>query len=175
MPGRDDAATSQNNNRRQLQGLPVLRRNAAGIDLGSERHWVCAATLDGSGREIASFGATTPELLRLAEWLKARQVESVAMESTGVYWIAPHEVLEAQGSRCCWWIHGNWRGCQGGTRKPIRPIASGFSGCTVAACCGVRSGRRKLCACCAPWCGIRRTWWGREETGCGECKRAWTR
>jgi len=77
--------------------LPVLRRNAAGIDLGSERHWVCAATLDGSGREIASFGATTPELLRLAEWLKARQVESVAMESTGVYWIAPHEVLEAQG------------------------------------------------------------------------------
>src|SRR5262244_4111156 len=99
MPGRDDAATSQNNNRRQLQGLPVLRRNAAGIDLGSERHWVCAATLDGSGREIASFGATTPELLRLAEWLKARQVESVAMESTGVYWIAPHEVLEAQGSQ----------------------------------------------------------------------------
>jgi transposase len=97
MPGRDDVATSQNNNRRQLQGLPVLRRNAAGIDLGSERHWVCAATLDGSGREIASFGATTPELLRLAEWLQARQVESVAMESTGVYWIAPHEVLEAQG------------------------------------------------------------------------------
>jgi len=33
----------------------------------------------------------------MAEWLKARQVESVAMESTGVYWIAPHEVLEAQG------------------------------------------------------------------------------
>ena len=33
----------------------------------------------------------------MAEWLKARQIESVAMESTGVYWIAPHEVLEAQG------------------------------------------------------------------------------
>jgi transposase len=32
----------------------------------------------------------------MAEWLKARRVESVAMESTGVYWIAPHEVLEAQ-------------------------------------------------------------------------------
>ena len=36
-------------------------------------------------------------MLRLAVWLKARQVESVAMESTGDYWIAPHEVLEAQG------------------------------------------------------------------------------
>jgi transposase len=96
MPGRDEVESSENK-RRQLEGLPVIRRNVAGIDLGSERHWVCAATLDGSGREIASFGATTPELLRMAEWLKARQVESVAMESTGVYWIAPHEVLEAQG------------------------------------------------------------------------------
>jgi hypothetical protein len=77
--------------------LPVIRRNVAGIDLGSERHWVCAPTVDGSGREIASYGATTPELIRLAEWLKQRQVESVAMESTGVYWIATHEVLETQG------------------------------------------------------------------------------
>jgi transposase len=96
MPGRDDIETCENK-RRQLQGLPVIRRNVAGIDLGSERHWVCAPTLDGSGREIASFGATTPELIRLAEWLKERHVESVAMESTGVYWIAPHEVLEGQG------------------------------------------------------------------------------
>jgi transposase len=82
--------------RTPLQGLPMIRRQVAGIDLGSERHWVCAPTVDGNDREIASFGATTPELLRMAEWLKARQVESVAMESTGVYWIAPHEVLEGQ-------------------------------------------------------------------------------
>ena len=93
---RDDTETLENN-RRQLGGLPVIRRNVAGVDLGSERHWVCAPTQDGSGREIASFGATTSELMRLAEWLKTRQVESVAMESTGVYWIAPQEVLEGQG------------------------------------------------------------------------------
>src|SRR6516165_8475010 len=96
MSAREDRETGESS-RRQLQGLPVIRRNVAGVDLGSERHWVCAPTQDGSGREIASFGATTPELLRLAEWLKARQVESVAMESTGVYWIAPHEMLEGQG------------------------------------------------------------------------------
>lgn len=75
----------------------MVRRNVAGIDLGSEEHWACAPTLDGMGREITCFGGTTSELMRMAEWLKARQVESVAMESTGVYWIAPHEVLEAQG------------------------------------------------------------------------------
>ena len=83
--------------RRQIEGLPIVRRNVAGIDLGSERHWVCAPTLDGTAREIADFGATTGELIRMAEWLKDRHVESVAMESTRVYWIAPHEVLEAAG------------------------------------------------------------------------------
>src|ERR1700732_203907 len=96
MTGNHEIESSEGN-RRQLQGLPVIRRNVAGIDLGSERHWVCAPTAEGSAREIASFGATTAELIRMAEWLKARRVESVAMESTGVYWIAPAEVLEATG------------------------------------------------------------------------------
>ena len=82
---------------RPIEGLPVVRRNVAGIDLGSEQHWVCAPTVDGAGREIAHFGATTPELMRMGKWLQERQVESVAMESTGVYWIAPHEVLEGMG------------------------------------------------------------------------------
>jgi len=46
---------------------------------------------------VETFGATTPDLERLAEWLKQRHVESVAMESTGVYWIAPHEVFQQHG------------------------------------------------------------------------------
>jgi len=96
MPGREERETSDRSTR-PIEGLPVIRASVAGIDLGSERHWVCAATRDRSAREVASFGATTAELLRMAEWLKIRQVESVAMESTGVYWIAPHEVLEGQG------------------------------------------------------------------------------
>jgi len=94
----------QNNNRKasspnskQVEGLPVVRRQVAGLDLGSQQHWVCAPSLDGTAREVAAFGATTAELVRLAEWLQQRHVESVAMESTGVYWIAPHEVLEAAG------------------------------------------------------------------------------
>jgi transposase len=93
MPGGDSKNGS--GDRRQIEGLPIVRRNVAGVDLGSERHWACAPSRDGSGREVADFGATTPELMRLAKWLQDRGVESVAMESTGVYWIAPHEVLEA--------------------------------------------------------------------------------
>ena len=54
---------------------------------------------------MKEFGATTPQLESMSEWLKERNVESVAMESTGVwaqelkahYWIAPHEVLERNG------------------------------------------------------------------------------
>ena len=60
--------------RSEVQGLPVVLRDAAGIDLGSERHWVCAPTPDGAGREVTSFGATTPELIQMAKWLQERNV-----------------------------------------------------------------------------------------------------
>ena len=56
---------------RPIQGLPVVCHNVAGVDLGSERHWVCTPTRDRSAREIASFAATTTELFRISEWLKA--------------------------------------------------------------------------------------------------------
>ena len=92
-----DEKTNKQTSEVEVEGLPVIRANVAGIDLGSTEHWVCASRVDGSGREVEKFGATTPELERMAEWLKARRVESVAMESTGVYWIAPHEVLERRG------------------------------------------------------------------------------
>jgi len=58
---------------------------------------VCAPTVDGTAREVEQSGATTPELEKLAQWLQQRKVESVAMESTGVYWIPLHEVLERHG------------------------------------------------------------------------------
>jgi len=61
MPNRSEG---DGRNRKQIEGLPVVRRHVAGIDLGSERHWVCAPTVDGTGREIADFGATTAELMR---------------------------------------------------------------------------------------------------------------
>ena len=76
--------------------LEVIRRDVAGVDLGSREHYVCAPAGDGQGREVERFGATTAELYRLVAWLKARGVRSVAMESTGVYWIPVYEVLESQ-------------------------------------------------------------------------------
>ena len=144
MPGREDRETSEKS-RRQLEGLPVIRRGVAGIDLGSEQHWVCAPTLDRSGREVVRFGATIAELIGRAEWLKARQVESVAMESTGVYWIAPHEVLEAQGLALLLVDTRQLAQVPGRDKNRTRPIASGSNGCTVAVCCEVRSGPEGGC------------------------------
>ena len=72
--------------------------NAAGIDVGAQSHYV-AVPADRDKKPVQEFGAFTQELYRLADWLKACRVDTVAMESTGVYWIAPHEILEAEGCR----------------------------------------------------------------------------
>ena len=89
LEGQKDVSKSFGNED-ETAGLPAVRTRAAGIDLGSELHWVCAPRADGKGREVATFGATTPELEKMAAWLKERKVETTALESTGVYWIAPH-------------------------------------------------------------------------------------
>jgi transposase len=79
------------------QGLPVLRTDAAGIDVGSMEHWVgCPPKADGNAN-VQSFGTTTGELERLADWLQSEGIKSVAMESTGVYWIPLYELLESRG------------------------------------------------------------------------------
>ena len=78
-------------------GLPVLRRNVAGIDVGSTEHWVCAPPPPDGTANVETFGTTTRELEKLADWLKAQSVASVAMESTGVYWIPVYELLESRG------------------------------------------------------------------------------
>ena len=78
------------------QHLQHMNLNAAGIDIGSERHWVAVP----EGRDTVSvreFGTFTADLQALASWLKQCAVTTVAMESTGVYWIPLFEVLERQG------------------------------------------------------------------------------
>ena len=61
-----------------------------------ENHYVCAPTHDG-GTEMRVFGATTPDLLEIAAWFQQLGVASVALESTGVYWIPLFEVLDGRG------------------------------------------------------------------------------
>lgn len=76
--------------------LDHINPNAAGIDCGSAEHYV-AVPPDRDPNPVQAFTTFTSDLLRLADWLTACRVTSVAMEATGVYWIPIYEILEARG------------------------------------------------------------------------------
>lgn len=76
--------------------MPVVNPHAAGIDIGSEFH-VCAVASGASDEPVQTFGTFTGDLHRLACWLKACGITTVAMESTGVYWLPAYEILEEKG------------------------------------------------------------------------------
>jgi transposase len=81
-------------------GLEIVNRNVAGIDVGNESHFVALPP----GRDpqpVQEFGSWTADLERMADWLKARGIEEVVMQSTGIYWIPLFDVLEARGLRVC--------------------------------------------------------------------------
>lgn len=82
----------------RVVGFDETRRYVAGIDLaGAADHYVCGPRKDDGSHDIEHFGTTTPELQRMFAWLKERHVESVAMESTSVFWIPVWDVLETGG------------------------------------------------------------------------------
>ena len=76
--------------------LKRINRNAAGIDCGSEAHYV-AVPPERDPDSVRSFKTFTADLHRLADWLKVCKIKTVAMESTGVYWIPIFEILEEHG------------------------------------------------------------------------------
>ena len=76
--------------------LTITHPNAAGIDIGSASHYV-AVPPDSDDEPVREFSSFTEDLHALADWLKACKVDTVAMESTGVYWIPLFELLESRG------------------------------------------------------------------------------
>ncbi len=90
--------------RRGVDGTPVeplsiKHPNAAGIDIGGASHYV-AVPPDRVGKgepAVREFGPHTEDLVAVANWLCACRIDTVALESTGVYWIALYELLQARG------------------------------------------------------------------------------
>jgi transposase len=83
-----------------VDAMAQINTNAAGIDIGAEEVYV-AVPPDRDEESVQMFPTFTADLLRLADWLKACRIDTVAMESTGVYWIPLYEVLEEQGFEVC--------------------------------------------------------------------------
>jgi len=76
--------------------LEVVHPDAAGIDIGNESHYV-AVPPGRDSLQVRRYGCTTDELKAMAAWLKLLGIRTVAMQSTGVYWIAVFDTLEAAG------------------------------------------------------------------------------
>ncbi|HEY3289455.1 MAG TPA: IS110 family transposase [Anaerolineae bacterium] len=80
--------------------MAQINLNAAGLDIGASEIWVAIPP----GREqetVRVFGSFTPDLIALANWLKKARVDTVALESTGVYWIPIYNLLEERGLQVC--------------------------------------------------------------------------
>src|SRR3954462_5328053 len=77
-------------------GLEIVHPDAAGIDVGNASHFV-AVPPDRDEQPVREFGSWTADLRRMAEWLIRCGIRTVAMQSTGVYWVAVQEILERAG------------------------------------------------------------------------------
>ena len=90
---------SVRSNKKQ-QDRPIIEANAAGIDVGAREMYV-AIPPDRDAKPVRIFPTFTADLEELADWLVERGITTVAMESTGVYWIPLYQILEDHGIRPC--------------------------------------------------------------------------
>lgn len=84
---------------RPFYGMSVMNENAAGVDIGAHEIMVCVPGQDNT-QLVRSFGNYTADLQSIAQWLREHHIQTVAMESTGVYWIPLFEVLEIHQFNC---------------------------------------------------------------------------
>jgi hypothetical protein len=92
--------------------LEMVHPDAAGIDIRNESHYV-AVPPTRDNQPVRRFGCTTGELKAMAEWLKQCRIRTVAMQSTGVYWIACMTLSKKLVCRYTWWMRGRRRICRG--------------------------------------------------------------
>ncbi len=84
----------------KLENLKMLNLNAAGLDIGADEIW--AAVPEGRDeRPVRVFRTFTTDLNDLADWLTTCNIDTVAMESTGIYWMPIYEILEKRGFDLC--------------------------------------------------------------------------
>jgi len=98
MSNRKRNCKNQRQRKMDTSTLEQLNNNAAGIDIGAEHHYVAVPKgRDPKGQDVRHFSTFTFDLHKLVDWLKQCQIDTVALESTGVYWIPLFEILDSQG------------------------------------------------------------------------------
>jgi transposase len=97
---------------KRMELMPLVYPNAAGLDIGSCEIYACVSP-DRAEDNVRVFGTFTADLGALADWLAAHHADTVAMESTGVYWIPTFELLEGRGFKVCLVNAQNMKGVPG--------------------------------------------------------------
>ncbi len=128
-----------------------------------------AVSEERDNRPVRKFRTFTEELHALADWLIACSIKTVAMESTGVYWIALFQILERRGLEVCLVNARHVKGVPGA--KPTSRTASGCNTSTAWDCCEALSGLRKLFVRFAAFCAIATPCSRAPRARCYSCKR----
>jgi len=116
------------------QKLEILRPDAGGIDCGAEEHYIAVPPdrVRAGEPTVRRFSAFTEGLDAAVDWLKDCRISTVAMESTGVYWIALHQKLEQPASKCIWSTPVMYAMCR--DARLMCKTASGCVNCTALGC-----------------------------------------
>jgi hypothetical protein len=136
--------------------------------IGAEEVWV-AVPPDRDEESVQVFPTFTADLMRLAEWLAACGIETVAMEATGVYWIPLFEILEAHGFVVYLVNARHLKNVSG--RKSDVWTASGSNNCTPMVCSTLPFVHRKRSSPCAAWYAIGRCWCSIARPTFSTCRR----
>jgi hypothetical protein len=124
----------------------VCQPDVVGCDIGAREIFV-AVPADRDEHPVRKCGTFTGELREMAEWLVRCRIKTVAMESTGIYWIPVYDVFEAHGIEVRLANPRNMKNVPGNARTSTN--ASGFSICIRWVCCRGPSGRTSMFAPCA--------------------------
>src|SRR5437773_12015931 len=134
-------------------GLPQIRANAAGMDIVASEIWVDVGSNDVD--PVRRFETFTANLNEMADWMKRCGIETVAMESTGVYWIPAFQILESKGIEV-FLVNARQAKNVSGRKTDMLDCQWLRILHSYGLLPGHRFGRRKTLGCCAPICGTVR-------------------
>ena len=158
---------------RKREDSPEVFPNAAGIDVGASSHWV-AVPRSAAEEPVREFGAMTDDLHAMADWLLACGVDTVALESTGVYWIAVYEVLEQRGLTV-WLVDARQMKYVPGRKSDVLDCQWLQKLIEAWGCCARPGAQVMRSAWCARWRASARCCLPSRPAGCCACRRRWYR
>ena len=159
---------SQTKRSRKPRGLSPVHPAAAAIDIGATMH-VAAVGPDRDKEPVRTFRTFTGDLERLADWFARCGIKTIAMESTGVYWVPVFEILEQRGFEVMVVNARDAKHVPGA--RPTSAMRNGSNDFTNTAYCAPVFAPRPRSRGCVPICGSGNDCWITQQRISSTCKR----